>query len=119
MFFTGDVLLRNNTLTGYNREGLNGLISEYLEQEMVEADVTMVNEEFPFSTGGEPMPDKKYTFRTEPKYVKVFQEMGVDIVSLANNHALDYGKEALLDTFMTLDDAGIPYVGAGEKKERA
>ena len=41
------------------------------------------------------------------------------MVSLANNHALDYGQEALLDTFATLDEAGIPYVGAGESKTRA
>jgi poly-gamma-glutamate synthesis protein (capsule biosynthesis protein) len=45
--------------------------------------------------------------------------MGVDVASLANNHALDYGQDALLDTFSTLDNAGIPYVGAGETKERA
>lgn len=119
MFFTGDILLRNNTLTGYNKKGINGIISEYLESEMVGANLTMVNEEFPFSTNGEPMPDKQYTFRTDPEYVKVFQEMGVDVVSLANNHALDYGKDALSDTFLTLDLAGIPYVGAGETKERA
>ncbi len=119
MFFAGDVLLRENTLTGYNKSGIDGLLSEYLQQEMINADLNMFNQEFPFSTRGTPMENKKYTFRTDPSYVKVFQEMGADVVSLANNHALDYGQDALVDTFTTLDNAGIPYVGAGETKKRA
>lgn len=119
MFFTGDVLLKDKVMGGYNKKGINGLISEYLEQEMVSANMTMINEEFPFSTRGIPMENKKFTFRIDPKYVKVFHEMGIDVVSLANNHALDYGDEALIDTFATLDEAGIPYAGAGSTKARA
>jgi poly-gamma-glutamate synthesis protein (capsule biosynthesis protein) len=45
--------------------------------------------------------------------------MGVDVASLANNHTLDYGTEALSDTFKALDDAGVLYAGAGETVERA
>ena len=45
--------------------------------------------------------------------------MGVDLVTLANNHALDYGTEALTDTFEALEAANIAYVGAGADKERA
>jgi poly-gamma-glutamate synthesis protein (capsule biosynthesis protein) len=60
-----------------------------------------------------------YTFRANPSRVSVLQEMGVDIVTLANNHVYDYGKQALLDTFTTLKDAGIDYFGAGENLEEA
>lgn len=119
MFFTGDILLKNAVVADYKTEGLNSIISEYLETEMNTADLTMVNEEFPFSTRGTQAPDKQFTFRINPSYVSVFKDMGVDVVSLANNHALDYGKDALLDSFTTLDEVGIPYVGAGETKERA
>lgn len=119
MIFTGDVLLGNSAGGKYANEGINGILSETLCQEMLQADIAMINQEFPFSTRGTPMPDKQYTFRVNPAYVSAFEEMGVDIVSLANNHALDYGTEALQDTFSTLDEAGIPYVGAGETKERA
>ena len=45
--------------------------------------------------------------------------MGVDIVSLANNHTLDYGRDALSDTFTTLDGASILYAGAGGLKNSA
>jgi poly-gamma-glutamate synthesis protein (capsule biosynthesis protein) len=45
--------------------------------------------------------------------------MGVDIVSLANNHALDYGAEAFLDTLDLLDENDIKYVGAGRDLDDA
>lgn len=118
MFFTGDVMLQN-VMSRYDAQGINGIISEYLEEEMVNADMTMINNEFPFSTRGEQAPDKQFTFRVHPRYVSALQDMGVDIASLANNHALDFGPEALSDSFTTLDEAGIPYVGAGESIERA
>lgn len=118
MFFTGDVMLQN-VLGRYDEQGINGIISDYLEEEMVSADMTMINNEFPFSTRGEQAPDKQFTFRVNPRYVSALQDMGVDVASLANNHALDFGQEALSDTFTTLDEGGIPYVGAGETIERA
>lgn len=118
MFFSGDIMLQNSTSI-YDDKGINGILSEYLEQEMVDADMTVTNNEFAFSTGGTKASDKQFTFRVNPTYVSALQDMGVDVASLANNHALDYGQEALVDTFTTLDHAGISYVGAGETKERA
>ena len=59
------------------------------------------------------------TFRAKPEMVNCLNEMGVDIVSLANNHASDYGEISLLDTLDTLEGAGIPYVGAGRDLEEA
>lgn len=79
----------------------------------------MVNNEFPYSDGGTPQPDKMYTFRAEPESVNVLFDMGVDIVSVANNHTFDYGEEAFLDTLTTLEEAGMPYVGAGRNLEEA
>ena len=49
----------------------------------------------------------------------ILKEMGVDIVSLANNHAYDYGERSLIDTMATLKQAGIHYVGAGHNLEEA
>ena len=118
MFFTGDVMLQYCKGI-YDEKGINGLVTEYIQQEMVNADMTMINNEFPFSTRGEQAPDKQYTFRVDPSYVSALLDMGVDVASLANNHALDFGPDALIDTFTTLDGAEIAYVGAGETKERA
>lgn len=117
--FTGDILLSTYVLNNYDREGITGVLSEKLLSEMQNADITMANEEFPFSTRGTQAEDKQFTFRVNPSYVTAFTDMGIDVVTLANNHALDFGREALSDSFDTLDGAGIPYVGAGDTKERA
>lgn len=119
ILFTGDVLFANAFKAGYDASGLDSVIAPDLQQELKAADILMVNHEFPFSDRGTPMPDKQFTFVCSPSYVSALTEMGVDVVSLANNHTLDYGKDALSDTFATLDKAGILYGGAGETVERA
>ena len=120
MFFGGDVMLDNSDiLTHYDNKGIKGILSSFLLNEMLSADMTVINQEFPFSTRGTPMEDKQFTFRVNPSYVNIFKESGVDMASLANNHALDYGTDALTDSFTTLDKAGIFYSGAGNSRERA
>lgn len=119
LFFAGDACFAYTFEGKYTANGITGVVSDELLKEMQDADITMVNQEFAFSTGGTQAQDKQYTFRVDPKYVSAFEEMGVDIVTLANNHSLDYGTEALEDSFQTLDDAGIAYVGAGDSLERA
>lgn len=119
ILFTGDVLFANAFKAGYDAKEIEGVIEKDLLAELNDADILMVNNEFPYSDRGVPMEDKQFTFRCSPSYVKALNEMGVDVVSLANNHTLDYGKEALSDTFATLDQAGILYGGAGESVERA
>ena len=107
-----------NALAG-RQNGIYDCLSENLRQTLSGADICMLNNEFPYSRQGSPTPNKKYTFRADPDSVKYMKELGVDIVSLANNHAYDYGPDALLDTFSTLEDAGIPYVGAGRNLQDA
>lgn len=119
LLFTGDVLFANAFKAGYDAAGIDGVIEDDLLQELRDADILMINNEFPFSDRGTPAPDKQFTFRCSPSYVGALQEMGVDVVTLANNHTLDYGKEALSDTFAALDEAGILYAGAGETIGRA
>ncbi len=120
--FTGDINLDENSkpVSRYDREGkgILGCISPELVDEMNAADIMMLNNEFSYSLRGEPA-DKSYTFRAKPERVNILKEMGVDIVSLANNHALDYGMDALMDTFTTLEDAEIDYIGAGDNLNRA
>lgn len=94
-------------------------ISQDLLQEMRSADIFMLNNEFPYSQRGTPTVGKQFTFRAKPESVEVLKEMGADIVSLANNHAYDYGEAALLDTFEILEEAEMPYVGAGRDLEQA
>lgn len=117
--FTGDIELSTYAQRNYDAKGIDGLVTEPLRQELLDADILEINNEFCFSTRGTPAPDKQYTFRVNPSYVSVLTELGVDVAGLANNHVLDYGKEALSDTFSTLTEAGIQYTGAGDSVEDA
>ncbi|MDD7179007.1 MAG: CapA family protein [Lachnospiraceae bacterium] len=119
LLFAGDVLLSDYVLNNYNSNGIDGVLSPDLLNELQNADITVINNEFPFSTRGTQAPDKQFTFRVDPKYVSVLTDMGVDIATIANNHVLDYGSDALQDTFDTLDEAGIDYMGAGTDLARA
>ncbi len=61
-------------------------------------------------TNGE---EKAFYFRADPRVVRTLQIAGLDFVSLANNHAGDFGEEGLLQTIAVLDHAGIAHAGAG------
>ncbi|MBD5545443.1 MAG: CapA family protein [Lachnospiraceae bacterium] len=121
--FAGDICFDENYSNMYYLSQRGGDISkcfsEDLYKEMTEADIFMVNNEFTYTTRGEPVLDKAFTFRSNPDNVKLLRDMGVDIVSLANNHAYDYGEVSLLDTLETLEKEGMPYVGAGRNLEEA
>ncbi len=79
-----------------------------------EADISFANLESPLSTKGEPVPDKEYTFRAHPKVAEGLKGAGFDVLSLANNHILDYGEEALFETIEVLDSKMIFHIGAGK-----
>ncbi len=72
------------------------------------------NLEGPLTDRGTPEPDKKFTFHSPPAKVSAaLKNAGFTVVSLANNHTLDYGAEGLAQTVETLDAAGIRHAGAG------
>ena len=98
---------------------IESCISEELLAEMRNADICMVNNEFPYSDRGTPIPEKTFAFRSKPENVALLGSMGVDIVSLANNHAYDHGETAFLDTLEILENAGVKYVGAGRNLAEA
>ena len=120
LLFSGDVLLSSHVLNAYDRGGgIQGVLDETYRKQIQEADFFMVNQEFPFSDRGTAAEDKQYTFRLPPDRILLFQEMGIDGVTLANNHALDFGQEALLDSCEILDRAGILHTGAGKDLDAA
>jgi hypothetical protein len=79
------------------------------------ADLFVLNLECAISDRGERWPDpfKPFFFRAPPIAVEVLRYLGVDCVTLANNHALDFGPVALMDTRRQLASAGIESVDAG------
>ena len=111
--FAGDVMFPDHYLSAYDAGGIQAIADSGMLSHMQDSDLFLLNEEFPFSLRGEPMPDKQFTFRTDPKYVRIFQDLGVDIVTVANNHALDFGQDAFCDTLDTLQQADIACIGGG------
>lgn len=121
--FAGDILFDDSyAVMGtmlQNGGNIANAISQEVITEMKSADIMMVNNEFPYSSRGTATAGKQFTFRAKPSTVSYLDDLGVDIVSLANNHAYDYGEEAFLDTMTTLEEAGILYAGAGRNLKEA
>jgi poly-gamma-glutamate capsule biosynthesis protein CapA/YwtB (metallophosphatase superfamily) len=75
------------------------------------ADIRVANLECVIATGGKAL-DKPWTFRASPRVLPLLKRH-VDVVSVANNHAGDYGKAAFADMLKRLQGAGVPYFGGG------
>ncbi|NLW55995.1 MAG: CapA family protein [Firmicutes bacterium] len=82
-------------------------------------DLFFANLEGPLSTRGEIYVEKTFTFRSHPQVVQCLTEGGVNVLSLANNHIMDFGPEALIDTIITLKENSIYVAGAGLNLEQA
>ncbi len=123
LLFAGDILFDPNysvmAKVLQNGGDIGNGIAPDLIGEMQSADIMMLNNEFAYSDRGAPTPEKQFTFRARPDSVAYLTDMGVDIVSLANNHAYDYGEQALLDSLQILQAEDIPYVGAGVNEQEA
>lgn len=83
---------------------------------LASAEITFGNYEGTLLDGGEPAkqcndPSLCYLFRTPARYVQHLQRAGFDMVSLANNHARDFGEEGRSETMRLLDEAGIAHSG--------
>ena len=81
-----------------------------------DADITFGNLEGVLLDGGEPgkkcsNPNACYLFRSPARYVQHYKRAGFDVMSLANNHARDFGEEGRLASMKTLADAGMYHSG--------
>jgi poly-gamma-glutamate capsule biosynthesis protein CapA/YwtB (metallophosphatase superfamily) len=81
-------------------------------RDLLKADLAVVNLECPFTERGEKL-TKNFNFRARHELVEVLRRGGVAAVSVANNHAMDFGVEGMRDTMQTLDAAGIGHFGTG------
>jgi poly-gamma-glutamate capsule biosynthesis protein CapA/YwtB (metallophosphatase superfamily) len=82
------------------------------------ADFTALNLETAVTSRGTPQP-KTYHFRTRPAAFTALRDAGVDLVTMANNHVLDYGRTGLASTLAAAQAAHFPYVGIGRNAAAA
>ncbi|WP_431676977.1 CapA family protein [Kitasatospora sp. KL5] len=89
-----------------------------ISRTLAAADLAVLNLETAITGRGAPEP-KTYTFRTSPKALQSLRDAGVDVVSLANNHAVDFGADGLADTLAAKASSPIPVVGFGRNAQEA
>jgi poly-gamma-glutamate capsule biosynthesis protein CapA/YwtB (metallophosphatase superfamily) len=109
--FVGDIMLASRVGKLAATDGAPSLFSG-VSSTLRADDLTIGNLECAVATCGSPA-KKKYTFRASPEVLPGLHEGGVDAVTLANNHSLDYGRAALLETMRHLREANLPWAGAG------
>ncbi|GAB3278578.1 CapA family protein [Kineosporia babensis] len=110
--FGGDV-----HFAGSSAAGLNGDLGTAFKP-LKKADLAIVNLETAITDGGVPEP-KEFTFRAPAKALTALKENGVDVVTVANNHGMDYGPEGLADTLAAGKKAKLPMIGIGENVTEA
>ena len=107
----GDVLMTRTEPAGVDPFAL-------LEPRLDSSDLSLVNVEMAISDRGSPH-WKEFVFRAPPSAAERIAAGGVSVANLANNHANDYGPDALLDTVELLEAAGVATVGAGRDADEA
>lgn len=114
---TGDINLADDWHTmqaaSTRANGIYDCISEEVVKELQSADVSVINNEFVFSDGGDRQTNKSYTFRAKTANISLLDAFGADLANLANNHTYDFRESGLLDTIATLEGYGITTMGAG------
>lgn len=84
-----------------------------------EPDITAGNLELPITLGGTPIKGMPYVYKGHPEVLPAIKDAGFDVLSLANNHAMDQGLEGMLDTIKHLKEAGIGFMGTGNNDTEA
>lgn len=115
--FCGDIIWSAHVDGIARRHGI-GYPFQKVAPLLRQADHVVANMEGCISTRGTRM-DKEYTFRAPTGLASALKQAGIDMVTLGNNHAKDYGAIALLDTFEHLRRAGVRWAGAGASAEEA
>ncbi len=114
--FAGDVNFAKRTAArlATNPATAFGVAAESLRK----ADLTMVNLETSISVGGAKYP-KEYNFQAPPSALTALKDAGIDVATMANNHAADYGSAGLKQTLAAVAKSPIPVLGIGKDADAA
>ncbi len=120
VFLVGDVMLNRGVEYVIKTRGNGDFRFPFLKiaDDLKGAKLLFGNLEGPISDKGTKV-GSIYSFRNVPEAIEGLAFAGFDMISLSNNHAFDYGRTALEDTFLRLKENGIDYLGAGLNEEEA
>jgi hypothetical protein len=113
LFFTGDI-----SFSGRNAGNPCMEVFAATKQLFAEADLVVGNLESPLVEGGDPVAGK-CILSGHPGWAGVLKQSGIGLVSLANNHLMDFGSTGLFSTMKALEESGIRFVGAGRNQQEA
>lgn len=119
IMFVGDIFFSDNVKNAYDKKGLDGVISKEYKEILDEGDIVMANLECAITDEEHNKADKDFVFALPEKYGKALKSLGINLVTIANNHILDYGEKALLNTIKVLGKNGITAIGAGKDIKQA
>ncbi|AOT68476.1 CapA family protein [Geosporobacter ferrireducens] len=114
----GDVMLDRSIGSQIERNGVDYPwieVKPYFEK----SDLVLLNLETSVGVKGAASPDKSYTFQSKPETLTGLVNAGVDGVSIANNHILDFGQEGFIETLENLEKSKIKYAGGGRNIQKA
>lgn len=114
----GDFMLARGVARAMRENGTLYPI-EKVRDHLSSADLAFANLESPIGVTGRPLPGKQIWFRAEPEAIEVLTAAGLDGVTVANNHIMDYDEENFLETLDILAEAGIPWTGGGRNLDEA
>ena len=115
---TGDILLDRGVRREINKYGVDHLFSAGVDSVFRSAQVVVGNLECPATKIQAPV-QKLFIFRGEPEWLQVLKRHGITHLNLANNHAIDQGREGLMDTRRNVSAAGMVPIGAGANMQEA
>lgn len=109
---TGDLYLGSRALP-YLKKRKPSYPFSGIESYINNADLVIANLESPLTNHNEKYVEKKFLLKAPPSFADRIKDSGIDIVTLANNHTMDFGIKGLSDTIVSLDRVKLPYTGAG------
>lgn len=117
--FVGDIILHTRPRAAYDKDGIDGIVDNGIRILFNNSDFNIANLECAITDEEITPDDKEFTFALPSKYVQVVKDLKINMLTLANNHILDFGEKGLLNTIKVLDDNGIIHIGAGKNIREA
>ncbi len=115
--FMGDIMLDRGVRSSVNKNFAGDYSALFEKMDVLKKhDIVFANLEGPASDKGKDM-QNLYSFRMDPSVIPALKGAGFGVLSLANNHVGDWGREAYIDTLNRLDENEILYVGGGVREK--
>lgn len=116
--FAGDIMF-DKSVAGFIKSKGEDYVFQGYEKYLKSSDVVFGNLETSLCSSGQPVSEKEHIFRSSPKLASFMKKYNFTVMSIANNHTMDYGRAAFVESLRILKESGISYGGGGHNREEA